>query len=212
MKKQILAILIVPLLVACGSDGENVVSEGLKIFVTDSRHVGDFENDPLIEGSSAIEKMDSFCNSDSSKPNGSVYKALAVDGMNRDALSELDWVLESNTVYYRAYNDIEIGKTSDQGVFTSYYADLPNSVSNKKKEQNGPILANNVWTGIRSPIDFSSDTASHCNYWSASGSSGHSGKMGLIYDKGSYAFASENGSFGCDLKASLYCVEQQDNH
>ena len=73
-------------------------------------------NDPLLSGSNAIEKADSFCNNDPNKPNSSTYKALLVDGITRDAISLTDWVLESNTTYYRPYDNVEIGATTNTAI------------------------------------------------------------------------------------------------
>ena len=108
-------------LASCGSDETDVsgktLSSGLKIFVTSNGHVGDFENDPLLSGANAMEKADAFCNNDPNKPNDSLYKAMIVDGTNRDAVSLTDWVLNPNTKYYRPYNDILIGETIDTAIF-----------------------------------------------------------------------------------------------
>ena len=106
---QISAIATI-LLVACNGGGNDhivpvpgqstVLSSGLKIFVTSETHAGDFASDPTLAGSDAIEKADDFCNQSLTKPNNSTYKALIVDGVNRDAISLTNWVLQPSTTYF----------------------------------------------------------------------------------------------------------------
>ncbi len=95
------AVLV--LLASCSSEKEPGVSQGLKIFVTARVHGGDFANDPFLAGASAVAKADAFCNSDPAKPSAATYKALLVDGVNRDAKTLVNWVLQPNTAYYRAH-------------------------------------------------------------------------------------------------------------
>src|SRR5438067_89937 len=80
------------------------VSSGLKIFLTSRKHVADFKNDPYLNGDSAIHKADDFCNTDPNRPDAHAYKALLVDGVNRDAKALTDWVLKPSTTYYRPYD------------------------------------------------------------------------------------------------------------
>ncbi len=84
------------------SYGPEAKGLNLRIFVTSTQHVGDFKNDPLLPGSTATQKADTLCNSDAAKPTSNIYKALIVDGVNRDAVTKIDWVLQPNTTYYRA--------------------------------------------------------------------------------------------------------------
>src|SRR5947208_3425147 len=85
------------------------VSSGLKIFLTSRKHVADFKNDPNLSGDSAIHKTDDFCNTDPSRPDAHVYKALLVDGVNRDAKALTDWVLKPSTTYYRPH-DVNVNR------------------------------------------------------------------------------------------------------
>ncbi len=68
------------------SSSSSTVSTVLKIFVTASTHVGDFKNDPLLQGTNAISKADYFCNKDVNNPDNRIYKALIVDGIEVDPI------------------------------------------------------------------------------------------------------------------------------
>jgi hypothetical protein len=174
--------------------GGEDLSEGLKIFVTSEDHVADFAGDPTLTGANAIEKADSFCNQDSNKPNDSVYKALLVDGILRDAITLTDWVLQPNTTYYRPYDDIEIGTTTNDEIFTAFYSDLTNSISDSELS---------VWTGIEGASDFTA--GEDCSNWS-SGSSG----IGATGDSDAVdGLAFFSGWWACQgAHNHLYCVEQ----
>lgn len=179
------------------------LSEGLKIFVTSKGHVGDFEGDPLLNGANAIEKADSFCNRDANKPNDSVYKALLVDGTVRDAKTLTDWVLQPNTTYYRPYNDIEIGTTTNGAIFTAFYSDFTNSISDSGLTVwNGGIA---VWTGIADPSDFTA--GEDCINWSSGNNEGTGASGDSSAVNGSAFLAA---FYSCSLLAQnhLYCVEQ----
>ena len=105
------------------------VSSGLKIFLTSRKHVADFNNDPYLNGDSAIQKADDFCNTDPNRPDAHVYKALLVDGVNRDAKALTDWVLKPSTTYYRPHDDIVIGTTTTAAIFGATYAPLTNAIA-----------------------------------------------------------------------------------
>lgn len=208
MKNILLYAFAVVCLVSCDSGnngGSNQLSTGLKIFVTAEDHVGDFANDPTLNGANAIEKADDFCNQSLNKPNDSIYKALIVDGITRDALSLTDWVLQPSTTYYRPYNNIEIGKTSDAHIFTAYWVDLTNSIADC--DYNCSVSAGfYVWTGIDDASNFST-SGSTCNSWSSSSNSQYAGRYGMFIETDGFAFSSN--IFGsCGLRAYLYCVEQ----
>lgn len=200
---QIFAVILI--LTSCGSnDSSPVLSTGLKIFVTTEGHVGDFANDPLLSGSNAIEKADAFCNNDPNKPNNSNYKALLVDGINRDALSLTDWVLAPNTTYYRPYNNIEIGQTIGTAIFPVSYQVLTNSISAQRSDVGGIVLTNKTYTGISNTSNYSTDGI-NCSGWSSTTGLANSGR---IYEKNAYSiFANE--LIACEFIAPLYCVEQQ---
>jgi hypothetical protein len=205
-----LALLICAGLFACGggggsnstdnSGGGDIASTGLKIFLTSRVHVGDFANDPTLVGDNAIEKADSFCNRDPNKPNNSYYKALIVDGVNRDAISKIDWVLAPNTTYYRSYNNIVIGTTNADAIFTAYWEDLENSI----EDYCYSCDYENAWTGI-DPRFFSSHNY-NCNGWSTDSSS--SAIVGYYYAKDGSAFGNFTVVYNCGNRESLYCVEQ----
>ena len=45
-----------------------IVSSGPKIFATSATHSADFLHDTSLAGTTAIEKADSFCQTDASRP------------------------------------------------------------------------------------------------------------------------------------------------
>ena len=208
--------LILTILVACGSRGGgsssgtangSVVSSGLKIFVTESTHVGDFENDPTLTGSNWVEKADSFCNIDQSKPDNNNYKALLVDGVNRDAVNLVNWVLQPDTTYYRSYNNVVIDKTTQDAIFPAFYSDMTNAIHDGfglGGTPGNPPPTSNVWTGIDDASDFS--TTDNCNGWSVGDNSLYALK-GIVYYKGGWAFSSPGGN-ACAFQYRLYCVQQ----
>jgi len=209
--RYVYIFITILILASCGSggsdEGNQVLSTGLKIFVTSNGHVGDFANDPLLSGSNAIEKADTFCNNDPNKPNDSYYKALIVDGINRDAVSLTDWVLEPNTTYYRPYNNIVIGETIGTAIFPVLYQQLTNSIADQRPEIGGFELTNETYTGISDPSNFSTNGTNTCNGWS-SATNQYVANWGRIYEKTANSI-STNGRIACDLIAPLYCVEQQ---
>lgn len=202
-------MVIILLLTSCGGgshSGNPTVSTGLKIYVTSSKHVGDFKNDPLLQGTNAISKADYFCNIDINKPNDSIYKALIVDGINRDAFSNIDWVLKPNTTYYRPYGNIEIGTAASNALLPVLYADLTNSIADQLPASSDLyVMANSVWTGIGNPSNYS--TGSDCAGWSI-GDNSSGGIWGTTYQKGVLSISSGGSTWGCIQQMSLYCVEQ----
>lgn len=211
MKRIIIIYWVFAGLVACDGDGavsnigpdSSVISSGLKIFVTAETHVGNFLDDPTLAGNSGIEKADSFCAASSSRPDGATYKALLVDGVNRDAVSLTNWVLEADTTYYRVNNNIEIGTTTGTAIFSVLFTPLINSIADP--EQLPPELGY-VWTGIGDTGNFSA--GDHCDFWS-SHSASFSGVLGIYHEKDRAAFHPVNLSGGtCNSNPQLYCVEQ----
>ena len=193
-------IASVTLLVASCGDKSPPVSQGLKIFVTARVHGADFANDPYLAGANAIAKADTFCNSDSAKPSAATYKALLVDGVNRDATTLVDWVLKPTTAYYQTHGDVLIGTTTAAAIFGAVYQSLSN-----------PIVATNryespasVWTGIGSASDFSS--GDDCNDWSDL-TNAYSANIGLSTATDGLAFTGSG--VGCFyFQFPIYCVEQ----
>ena len=183
--------------------GDNVGSnfDGLKIFVTAARHVGDFANDPTLSGTTGIEKADDFCMQDANLPAGdSIYKALLVDGINRDAVTLTDWVLQPNTTYYRP-SGVEIDTTGDDAILLAYWRDMKNSIA-----QNTGQGYTSTWTGIADAGDFSTNANRNCLGWTSSGMG--LGGFGTYNAKDRAAFDWYGGSAACRLYERLYCVEQ----
>ncbi len=180
----------------------NNTSTGLKIFVTDETHNHNFRDDPSLLGSNAIEKADSFCQISSARPNDSDYKALLVDGVNRDAIIPADWVLETNTQYFRPYDDVLISQTGANAIFSEFSSNLTTPVCGDLCDNpGGAFLSKFAWTGL----DLSFNTTNTCNGWSTGGS----GSFGNTQAENMHAFGSL-GTISCnDLPVyHLYCVEQ----
>ena len=174
---------------------------GLKIFVTSAKHVGDFANDPTLSGPTAMEKADDFCMQDTNLPaDGSIYKALLVDGLNRDAVTLTDWVLQPNTIYYRP-SGVEIDTTGDDAIFLAFWRDMKNSIGKDNDD-----AFQNAWTGIANAADFSTNATFNCSGWSSSGMD--SGGFGTWIAKDRAAFDWYGGSSACRLSHHIYCVEQ----
>lgn len=179
------------------------VSSGRKIFLTSRKHVTDFKNDPVLNGDSAIHKADDFCNTDPNRPDARVYKALLVDGVNRDAKALTDWVLEPSTTYYRPYDDIVIGTTTSAAIFAAAHAPLTNAVA---ATISAADRGTEVWTGIANPGDFTAGEC--CNGWSDMTNSWSAHWANPTATDGS-AFGISNGLVGCAIfQFWIYCVEQ----
>ena len=173
----------------------------LKIFVSSSLHHGDFANDPTLSGLTAMEKADDFCMQDANLPlDGSVYKALLVDGINRDAVTLTDWVLQPNTTYYRP-NGVKIDTTDDNAIFLAFWRDMKNSIGKDDGD-----ASQNAWTGIVDASDFSTNASSHCSGWSSSGTG--IGGFGTRIAKDRAAFDWYGGGSACWIAQHIYCVEQ----
>lgn len=190
-----------------GSDGNDDNNwngpnpDGLKIFVTSAEHHGDFANDPTLSGLTAIEKADDFCMRDANLPaDGSIYKALLVDGVYRDAVALIDWVLQPNTTYYRS-SGIEIDTTSDDSIFLAFWRDMKNSIG-----EDDPSAFQNAWTGIATASDFSTDPGFNCSGWSSSGMD--EGGFGTWIAKDRAAFDWYGSRSVCWIDNRIYCVEQ----
>lgn len=180
------------------------VSRGLKIFVTSGVHGADFADDPLLTGANAIAKADAFCNSDPAKPSSATYKALIVDGVNRDAKTPVDWVLKPSTAYYRAHGDVLIGTTTSSSIFGAAYQPLANCIA-EPASLFGPPPASEVWTGIGNSSDFAS--GEDCVHWTNM-TNAFDARWGRPEATNGDAF-STNGLIGCAAyQLPIYCVEQ----
>jgi hypothetical protein len=175
------------------------VSSGLKIFLTSRKHVADFKNDASLNGDSAIHKADDFCNTDPNRPDAHVYKALLVDGVNRDAKSPTDWILKPSMTYYRPHDDIVIGTTTSAAIFGAAYAPLTNAIGISPVD-----TGTEVWTGIADPGDFTAGEC--CNGWSDMTNS-WSAQWARPFATDGLAFGA--GLVGCAVyQFWIYCVEQ----
>jgi len=178
------------------------VSSGLKIFLTSRKHVADFKNDPYLNGDSAIHKADDFCNTDPNRPDAHAYKALLVDGVNRDAKALTDWVLKPSTTYYRPYDDIVVGTTTAAAIFGAAYAPLTNAIAATISPAD---TGTEAWTGIANSGDFT--TGECCNGWSDVTNS-WSARWAIPTARDGSAFGT-NGLVGCAVyRFWIYCVEQ----
>lgn len=179
------------------------MSSGLKIFLTSRKHVADFKNDPFLNGDSAIHKADDFCTTDPNRPDAHVYKALLVDGVNRDAKALTDWVLRPSTTYYRPYDDVVVGMTTSAAIFGAAFAPLTNPIVSTTSPAD---TGTEVWTGIANPADFTAGES--CKGWSDMTNSSSAHWANPTATDGS-AFGISNGLVGCAaFQFWIYCVEQ----
>jgi len=200
----------------CGSSSDSIsddlgtinllprISSGLKIFVTAEIHHAWFGSDPGLTGANGAQRADDFCNKSASKPSLRNYKALLVDGVNRDAVALTDWVLQPNTTYYQSYDDVPIGTTNGNAIFDLAAQDLQNPVlSLFDFEHFFNFFQPEVMTGIDDATLFTTSTFD-CNDWS--GLIGNYANVGLARSVTTNAFHS--GYVLCGPGARLYCVEQ----
>lgn len=196
------------LLGACGGGGGGGrdLSTGLKIFMTDETHSPDFAGDADLTGADGVARADDFCNRSSTKPDDAVYKALIVAGGRRDGASLTDWVLQPNTTYYRVYEDVVIGTTTDAAIFDVVTSQLTNSIGDCGTNPDTCSYSGRpeVLTGIADVSDFSAN-GEDCDGWS--GTSGMA-RFGAFIESDANAF--RNGQIFCSnpVPAHLYCVEQ----
>ncbi len=171
---------------------------GLTIFVTAEKHNGDFANDPLLAGANAIQKADSFCMMSASKFYAAPYKAFMVDGILRDAVAMIDWVLKPSRAYYQNDGATLIGTTTAASIFDLAAGSLTNPW-----DSTAPLNNKYVWTGIGSNT-WALDSS--CMGWSVSASSS-SGNMGVIGRLSSQAIGVGARSL-CQNTQHMLCVEQ----
>ena len=200
-KKYLLALLLFSLLISCGnSDNSNLLCDGKDYcFIFTSITTNDGDVDTTNDGN-PITEADAICNADSNKTNTATYKALFVDGSNRQACSEsncanteegrIDWPLRASMEYRQTDGTTIIATTSIHGVFTF---DITNVFSS---------ATDNSWTGLND--NFVTHTVDCSNFNSNSG--GASGAMGMHNDK------TEDSIYGGDDTCSdlnrFICIEQ----
>jgi len=165
-----------------------------KIIFSAGLHTGNFANDPALTGATGVARADSFCMRSSVVPPGPTYKALLVDGVNRDAVAQVDWVLSPNTRYYQVDGRTLIAQTTALAVFDVQSANLTNPIAPG---------AGYAWTGVGSN-QWAAGT--HCNEWSTS-SAGLTGQIGTLGRVNAQAIG-VNASSVCFNPAAVYCVEQ----
>jgi len=210
-KSRTPALVLTCLLAGCGGDsnsGTPTVSTGLKIFVTSRVHDGNFRDDTVLAGTTAIEKADNFCQTDPARPSAATYKALLVDGVLRDAQSQNNWVLKPSTSYFQSFNDVRIGVTTPAAVFATASNNLDHNIHasfGTSNDPNNPAPTSSVWTGLADAATFSSST-DNCQGWSSSVNL-YSSIIGVTYGTDAEAFYT-NGGHACTFAYRLYCIEQ----
>lgn len=167
-------------------------------FVTSSSHNGDFANDTTLFGTNAIEKADSFCNSQNPGLPGT-YKALLVDGTNRKANDlvppyKIDWVLKSNKYYFRSSDGKLMFKTDSNEYFIFSDPDANGAHSGSLGYWTG--LVGTTW-GTNLNI---------CSGWSSS-SNIDLGQGGASPSTDSYSIDTTFPA-NCNLKKRLLCIQQ----
>jgi trimeric autotransporter adhesin len=204
--------LLIAFLCSCGGGGgggvgaapPSVVSSGSKIFATSQTHSADFLHDTSLSGTTAIEKADNFCQTDSNRPDSGTYKAILVDGVNRDALVPLDWVLKPDTTYYQVDKNVQIGTTTSAALFgENLSADIHDSFGVSGGNNSN---TSTVWTGFGDGISFTTGPLT-CNGWSYGGSDGTYAPYGISYGTDGTEWYT-NGGQVCSLPSRLYCAEQ----
>ncbi len=146
-----------------------------------------------MTGANGIARADSLCMKSSNVPPGTTFKALMVDGVNRDAVALIDWVLTPNTNYYQLSGRTLIGQTNALAVFNVQSGTLTNPIS--------PGAGSFAWTGIGSNLWAAGN---HCSQWSSTGGTGHMGVLGSVTAQAIGVTTTSN----CALMQGIFCVEQ----
>ncbi len=197
---------VVAALASCGGGGGTAGTPApprLKIFATSRTHNGGFKNDNLLSGSTAIEKADDFCQTDPAKPDSGTYKAMLVDGVNRDALTPLDWVLKPNTTYYQADGSTQIGTTTTVALFGQNLVNYIHASFGVSGGNNSNTST--VWTGFGDSVSFTTGPLS-CSGWSDP-TNAQNAPYGISYSTDGTEWCNTGGQV-CSLPSRLYCVEQ----
>jgi hypothetical protein len=203
------AVSLSILLCSCGGSGGGSAPApnpvlGLRIFATDRLHGGDFLHDTDLTGANAIAKADNFCETDTAKPTTGTYKAILVDGMTRDAITPIDWVLKPNTTYYQVNGNVVIATTNAAATFGE-------TIENDIHDSFGVSAGNNVntstvFTGFADAVSFNAGP-NNCQAWSSADTSGGYSPKGISYGTDGSEWYT-NGGQVCSLPSRLYCAEQ----
>lgn len=164
-------------------------------FVTSSTHNGDFANDASLSGSNAIQKADNFCSQNLPSGFSGTFKALLVDGINRQAAPvKINWILKQNKYYFRQDGTTLMFKTDSNEYFI--FGD---------PDANGAPSGKSYWTGLIGATWFTN--ANTCSGWTSSLSTnlGQAGSGGYT---NSYSIDSTF-PVGCDSTVKrLLCIQQ----
>jgi hypothetical protein len=150
-----------------------------------------------------MEKADNFCQTDANRPDSGTYKAILVDGVSRDALTPLDWVLKPNTTYDQAENNVVIGTTTAAALFGQ---NLENDIHDSFGISGGNNAnTSTVYTGFADPVSYNA-TSQNCGAWSDP-TNAEDALYGISYGKDGTEWQSP-GAQVCSLPSRLYCAEQ----
>ena len=152
----------------------------------------------------SIAAADALCAADANKPDAGTYKAMIVDGPNRQACTSAgctvggasehtDWVLSASTAYYRPDGTTAIATTTSNGVF-NLVTELTNSFS---------ATSYGVWSGMLG--DWTTSPGGSCTNWSSS-AGGESANYGDTSKKDTNAISTAVQA--CSTSSYLACVEQ----
>lgn len=171
-----------------------LVSMPRRIFVTSTTVMGDMGIAGLgqLHGP-GVAGADGWCNADSRKPNGSVYKAMIVDGSARSALPAVDWVFKPNTTYTRL---------DGTEVFTTTGSGLPPVVLLHSTVGS----ATSYLTGLHATNQWTVDSTATCTSWTSTG--GSQANLGSGNATNYTAFGQAVPMSYCISSYSLLCVEQ----
>lgn len=146
-----------------------------------------------------IAGADAYCmNAAYGYPGTGTYKAMIVDGVNRQAYpGQIDWVFKPGATYFRSDGITPVGTTNGLATFDLVYTLLTNTFVSGATTQYW-------WTGLFN--DWSTD-AKTCSGWTSS-IGGVKGQQG-DNDPNYWAIWLNSSGFGCnDATTYLICVQQ----
>ena len=150
-----------------------------------------------------MEKADDYCQTDANRPDSGTYKAILVDGVTRDALTPIDWVLKPNTTYYQANSNVVIGTTTSSALFGQ---NLQHDIHDSFGISGGNNAnTSTVWTGFGDSISFTTGPFT-CAAWSDP-TGGSTAPYGISYGTDGSEWYT-NGGQVCSLPSRIYCAEQ----